>query len=91
MNFYDCDWNYLPQISNLAYPSNSNIQDKKPEQLKEMLELAKILSNDFKFVRVDLYPNKAGIILGELTFIPGGGIIFYKDDGDLKIGEMLDL
>lgn len=91
MNFYDCDWNYLPQISNLAYPSNPNIHDKKPEQLDEMIELAKILSNDFKFVRVDLYPNKNGIILGELTFIPGGGIIFYKDDGDLKIGKMLDL
>lgn len=91
MNFYDCEWNYLPNISNLAYPSNPNIKDKKPDQLNEMVDLAKQLSKYFKFVRVDLYPTESGIMLGELTFIPGGGIIFYKNDGDMKIGQMLDL
>lgn len=91
MNFYDCNWNYLPKISNFAYPSNPQKLDKKPEQLNEMLELAKKFSKDFKFVRVDLYPRKDGIYLGELTFTPGGGCQRYIDDGDKIIGEMLDL
>ena len=91
MNFYDCDWNYLPMISNSVYPTNPQKMDKKPEQLNEMLELAKKFSKDFKFVRVDLYPRKDGIYLGELTFTPGGGCQTYIGDGDKIIGEMLDL
>ena len=91
MNFYDIDWNYMPWLCRTAYPSNPNIIDKKPEQLTEMLELAKKFSKDFKFVRVDLYPRKEGIYLGELTFTPGGGCQYYKGDGDLRLGKMLDL
>ena len=53
--------------------------------------LATKLSKDFKFVRVDLYPRNEGIFLGELTFTPGGGRQTYLGDGDLKIGQMLDL
>jgi len=91
MNFYDCNWNYIPWISNSTYPANPHIQDAKPTQLNEMLELATLLSKDFKFVRVDLYPREDGIYLGELTFTPGGGRQHYMGDGDKKIGEMLDL
>lgn len=91
MNFYDLNWNYIPWISRAAYPSNPNIKDKKPEQLNEMIELAKKLSKDFKFVRIDLYPRKEGIFIGELTFTPGGGRQKYIGDGDKRIGEMLDL
>lgn len=91
MNFYDCEWNYLPWLSNVSYPSNPSVRDEKPEQLDEMLEIATKLSKDFKFVRVDLYPRPEGIFLGELTFTPGGGRQSYANDGDLKIGQMLDL
>ncbi|UKI22301.1 MAG: hypothetical protein L6V88_07980 [Anaerotruncus sp.] len=37
-----------------------------------MLEIAKTLSEDFPFVRVDLYETEAGIVFGELTFTPMG-------------------
>ena len=91
MNFYDVDWKPLTWLSNRDYPANYKIIDSCPEQLNELLELATKLSKDFKFVRVDLYPRTEGIFLGELTFTPGGGRQTYLSDGDLKIGQMLDL
>lgn len=91
MNFYDVDWKPLTWLSNRDYPANYNIIDDKPQQLSELLELAAKLSKEFKFVRVDLYPRQEGIFLGELTFTPGGGRQTYLGDGDLKIGQMLDL
>lgn len=91
MNFYDLNWNYINWLSNLSYPSNPHNLDKKPVKLHEMIEIAKKLSEDFKFVRVDLYQENGNIYLGELTFIPGGGCQKYANEGDLKLGQMLDL
>lgn len=91
MNFYDTEWKPLYWLSNKDFPANYKILDPKPECLTNLLNIAKKLSTDFKFVRVDLYPLKTGIFLGELTFTPGSGTQTYLNEGDLKIGEMLDL
>lgn len=72
-------------------PYNANLKWDMPKNLDKMIEYAKILSQDFKFVRVDFYEINNMIGMSELTFIPGGGYIRYSDDGDLKIGEMLHL
>lgn len=72
-------------------PYNVNMRWDMPKNLNKMIEYAKILSSDFKFVRVDFYEINKEIGMSELTFIPGGGYIRYSDDGDLKIGEMLHL
>ena len=41
-----------------------------PKCYNEMVEIAKILSQDFPFVRVDLYVENDKPIFGELTFTP---------------------
>lgn len=88
--FYDLEWNYLDYIDEVK---STIIKDaKSPERLEEMIEIAKILSNDFPFVRVDLYNEQGKIIFGELTFTPMGGMANYFKDGiDLKIGNYLKL
>ncbi|MCD7710030.1 MAG: glycosyltransferase, partial [Porphyromonadaceae bacterium] len=59
------------------------IQDKstktipRPIHLEEMLEIAKKLSEDFEFVRVDLYDTSERIFFGELTFTPHAGFMTY--------------
>jgi hypothetical protein len=35
-----------------------------------MVEIARILSKDFDFVRVDLYERNVKVLFGELTFSP---------------------
>jgi hypothetical protein len=47
----------------------------RPECLEEVLRLARILSKDFFFIRVDLMAVQGRIYVGELTSIPGSASI----------------
>ena len=54
-----------------------------------MVEIARTLSEDFEFVRVDLYEYKDQVYFSELTFSPFGGIMYgYNDFGIKEIGRM---
>ena len=51
---------------------------------------SKILSSDFKFVRVDLYQLQKEIRLGELTFAPMDSFFFCKnkiDEIEIELGK----
>ena len=57
-----------------------------------MIEIAKEISKDFKFVRVDFYDVNGKVMIGELTFTPNAGRIKYmSDEALLEIGNMLDI
>ena len=77
-NIYDTIWNWF-HLGWSDFPEDKKKLDKKPEQLDLMLDYARKLSEDFKFVRVDFYIVGENIFLGELTFTPDGGIFNYKD------------
>ena len=75
--FYDLNW----QPMELAYRDNFNdFSIKKPINLAEMIEIAKALSREFDFVRVDLYNVKGKIYFGELTFTPVAGRFTFKPE-----------
>ena len=61
-------------------------------RLPEMISIAKCLSADFKFVRVDLVLAQDRIWFSELTFTPGGG---YNDlspkEWLIKLGDQLSI
>lgn len=64
----------------------------KPKNFEEMKELAKTLSENIPFVRVDFYEIKGKIYFGELTFYPGSGYIpFEPEEYDEILGDMLEL
>ena len=65
----------------------------KPERLEDMLEMAKKLSADFPYVRVDLYAIHDRVFFGELTFSPDGNIPEreYTKEACTIIGKWLDL
>jgi hypothetical protein len=69
-NFYDINWN-------LVMPKEHDIE--KPDCFSEMIELCKILSKQFEFVRIDLYLGIDGIYFGEFTFTPNAGIKKMSD------------
>lgn len=57
-----------------------------------MIRIAKKLSKDFDFIRVDLYSLGDKIYAGELTFHPGGGYShFIPEKYDLIYGKKLKL
>lgn len=60
----------------------------KPDNYKKMLEIVQILSNDFDYVRVDLYNVDGKIYVGELTFCDCSGFgKFTDEDWDYKFGS----
>ncbi|WP_394153215.1 ATP-grasp fold amidoligase family protein [Vibrio maritimus] len=59
-----------------------------PNNIDEMVKVAKRLSADFKYVRVDLYNVDGVIYFGELTFCHGSGWEpFSSKEYDFKIGS----
>lgn len=88
--FYDTEWNRMP------FTTSSNVCEKdipKPENLDELLELAKKLSEDFKHVRVDFYRLYDGSFkFGEMTFTSGAGkSAWHPEEYDRILGDMLDI
>lgn len=62
-----------------------------PKNLTEMINAAEKLSEDFPFVRVDLYNIDGKIYFGELTFYPGSGYSgFIPDSADVTIGKYFE-
>lgn len=81
------DWSDLPKIKPIWLPS---VPPEKPKHLDEMIAIAKILSEDFDFVRVDLYEYNDKVYFGELTFSPVGGILYpYTDKAIEEYGRLL--
>lgn len=81
--FYDLNWN-LMRINSDGLNAPKDFVVDKPKNFNEMLTIAKELSEDFKFVRVDLYNLLGKIIFGEMTFTPASG-------SDARLSRELDL
>lgn len=80
-------WEYYKCDSNFKY-LNEDIP--RPRNLKKILEIMDRLSEDFNFVRVDLFLIKNKIYFGELTFIPTAGFLQFKDEKEnLKWGNYI--
>ena len=61
----------------------------RPKHLDEMIKIAKILSKDFKEIRVDFYDTEKGAILGEMTFTAGYGSL--SKDYYVYLGSKIDI
>lgn len=90
LNVYDLDWNYVDFY--MTSHNDPNVNIPRPERLEDMLNIARKLSENAIFVRVDFYSINEKIYIGELTYYPGGGCIdFHPDEYDIKLGNMLKL
>lgn len=88
-NFYDREWNNLHILSDCPA---SDREIEKPSNLEEMIAVAERLSDDFPFVRVDLYSVDSKVFFGELTFYPWSGYVqFYPDEWDYRFGEDFEM
>lgn len=70
--FFDLDWKFLPlNHGDDQLPKDFTLP--RPKHLDEMVRIAKILSKDFKLLRVDLYEANNRVYFGEMTFYPDSG------------------
>lgn len=90
INYFDTNWNELPYCLGGHEKKEGDI--KCPDNLKELVKYARVLSEDFPFVRVDLYSVNNKIYISELTFIPTGGFMHLSPEGtDHEWGEWLEI
>lgn len=63
-----------------------------PDKLAEMLRISRKLSEDFPFVRVDLFMIDGQILFSELTFTPCSGMMPLKPvEADEWLGKLIDV
>lgn len=90
LSFLDLDWNEPPfyRGDHRAIP----YKICKPSGFDKMIDIARILSKNIPFVRVDLYWINNNIYFSELTFYPGGGHGFFSPEvWENKLGEYIQL
>ena len=88
-DFFDLNWNHLPVIN--GHP-HSKTDIPCPQNFKEMLEIARKLSQGKRHVRVDLYNVNGKIYFGELTFFHLTGMTAFEPiEWDYKFGSYLNL
>ncbi|KAA1001643.1 hypothetical protein FVF58_38945 [Paraburkholderia panacisoli] len=85
---YDAQWNHLDL--EFAPYLRSTRPAPPPNNLELLLDTAALLSEDFDYVRVDLYAPTDEVFFGELTFTPGAGVSPMRPDCvDFEWGRLL--
>ena len=89
-NLYTTEWEYIDE--QIEYPKNPKIQIAKPDNLEEMLDCAKKLSEGIPSVRTDFYSINGKTYFGEITFYQEGGFAKFEHESyALKLGDLIQL
>lgn len=89
-DIYDMNWDKIN--IKCTWPSGGNLLSQKPQNFELMKQFAKILSDGFKFVRVDFFEVDNQLFMGEMTFIPMSGLgKFEPEEWDYILGEKIKL
>lgn len=89
IGFFYMDGNKMPMIRD-DYKDIGNIN--MPESLPEMIQIARDLSKNFPFVRVDFFLLENSYKFAELTFTPGACMMpLNPKQYDIEWGKMLQL
>ena len=87
--FFDIDWNLL-ELSEGGHGIDENIS--KPLNLELMVELAKKLAKNTKFIRIDFYEINKKVYFGEFTFFPNAGLEkFNPEEYDKILGDKIEI
>ncbi len=88
-NIYSPAWEMLSVTKD--YPNDVEL-NLRPECYEQMNKLARTLSDEFIFVRVDFYEVNGRIYFGEMTFTSGSGYgRFEPPEFDLYLGNVMKL
>ena len=89
--FFDENWNLL-KLNKRGIEAPAGFTLHKPGCIKEMFEIASVLSKGIPFARVDLYCIKEQPYFGEITFYPKSGYdANLLEETDNYLGEKIDL
>lgn len=89
--FYDENWNKSPIAILSSKSTLSQASLPKPIAFSEMLDVARKLSSNFNFSRVDLYEHNGDVYFGEITFHPESayGMFVIPQSAELDLGRLI--
>lgn len=92
IDFFDMDWNLMPFTGLSVNAIHSNMTLPRPENLSDMKEIARKLSQNIPFIRIDLYLINGDIYFGEMTFFPNSGFgTFVPSEWNYRMGRLIKL
>lgn len=98
IDFYDMNWRHQEFVGlNPVTSSEKNMVNginpvPRPLLLDDMICVCHKLSEDLKFVRIDMYVIDNRIYFGEITFYPASGIGFFSPDKwNVELGNLISL
>lgn len=90
LSFFDLEWN--PAAFYRTDHAPIPLEIEHTEHFEEMVSIAKRLSANIPFVRVDLFIINNKIYFSEMTFFPGGGFgLFSPEEWEEIIGSWIKL
>lgn len=85
------DMDFVPMNVSLGNPSFPPEEIEKPRNFEEMAAIAKVLSEGYPHVRVDLYNTGSKIYFGEITFFHWGGFADIRpEEFNLQLGQWIE-
>jgi hypothetical protein len=89
--FFDLEWRLL-KYNRWGKEAPEDFNIPKPENFDEMIKIAKILSQPYYYVRIDLYNINGQIYFSEITLHPMAGFdAKILREADLLLGKKLDI
>lgn len=90
LDYYDTDFHRLPIVRGSI--ANSQIDNKKPEQLDLLISLAEKIASGIPFIRVDFYLIQGKPYFGEVAFYPSSGLAeFHPIEWEKRVGSWIDI
>ena len=86
IDFFDTEWNHQDFIGLNPSASHAAVLPLKPKNLDVQIAIAKELSKDTPFSRIDLYEIEENTYFGEVTFYPASGTGTFRPE---KFNEIL--
>lgn len=92
IDFFDTEWNHQEFVGLNLTAGPATEQPERPANLDLQVRIARELSKDFPFSRIDLYETGDKTFFGEITFYPASGFgKFRPNKYNEIIGRMIKL
>lgn len=89
LSFYDLNFKKL-NLESSEY--KTNVEYKAPRYLKDMIGIAKKVSSDFPFVRINFHEENGKAILDEMVFTPSACLAtYYSPEGNKYLSDLLKI
>ena len=92
IDFFDTEWNHQEFVGLSPTAGPATVYPAKPANLETQISIARELSKDIPFSRIDLYETDGNTYFGEITLYPASGFgMFRPDQYNEMLGAMINL